>query len=247
MKVKSARVIAITNNKGGVGKTTTAKEIARFLSRIKKKSLIIDMDPQSNISSQLLDSTPQYTMRDVLTDSITMEKAIVDTKYQNIKCIVSSRTLERAEIISNQDFQKRIGTIAKLFDYIVIDCPPALNHLTEISLSCADEILVPLKTDRYSADGLIALLDEIDNIQKHRNTYAHKVHIFLNEYTNTKLAKQLRGELQNIPGFMDVTIGRYEIIKRDSFTNQVSESEMNRHKVRHQWTLLFQTILKECE
>lgn len=172
-----AKVIAIANQKGGVGKTTTAVNLSSCLAYKGKKVLIIDIDPQGNTTSGLgIDKkTITKSIYDVIINDEKIENALMDTPVENLKICPSNIQLVGAEVelvsvISRETRMKvAIAEIQDKFDYILIDCPPSLGLLTLNSLTAADTILVPIQCEYYALEGLSQLMNTVKLVQKHLN------------------------------------------------------------------------------
>ncbi|WP_349409002.1 ParA family protein [Pseudalkalibacillus sp. SCS-8] len=173
-----AKVIAIANQKGGVGKTTTSVNLGACLAYLGKKALLIDIDPQGNATSGVgIDKGDiDQCIYDVLVDDLDATKVIQQTNVEGLFVIPSSIQLAGAEIelvptISREVRLKRaIEQVSKRFDYIIIDCPPSLGLLTINSLTAADAVLIPVQCEYYALEGLSQLLNTIRLVQKHLNT-----------------------------------------------------------------------------
>jgi chromosome partitioning protein len=172
-----AKVIAIANQKGGVGKTTTAVNLSSCLGYKGKKVLIIDIDPQGNTTSGLgVDKKNiKRSIYDVLINDEKIKNALVDTSIENLKLCPSNIQLAGAEVelvsvISRETRMKvAISEIRDQFDFVLIDCPPSLGLLTVNSLTAADTILVPIQCEYYALEGLSQLMDTVRLVQKHLN------------------------------------------------------------------------------
>jgi chromosome partitioning protein len=173
-----AKVIAIANQKGGVGKTTTAVNLSSCLAVKGKKVLIIDTDPQGNTTSGLgIDKkTINKSIYEVLIDDEDINEAITDTLIDNLKICPSNIQLVGAEVelvsvISRETRMKvALSGIRDRFDYILIDCPPSLGLLTLNALTAADTILVPIQCEYYALEGLSQLMNTVKLVQRHLNT-----------------------------------------------------------------------------
>ncbi|OGO83708.1 MAG: sporulation initiation inhibitor Soj [Clostridiales bacterium GWC2_40_7] len=172
-----AKVIAIANQKGGVGKTTTAVNLSSCLAFKGKKVAIIDVDPQGNTTSGLgIDKkTIHKSIYEVLINDENIENALIDTVVGNLKICPSNIQLVGAEVelvsvISRETRMKvSISDIKDKFDFILIDCPPSLGLLTLNALTASDTILVPIQCEYYALEGLSQLMNTVKLVQKHLN------------------------------------------------------------------------------
>ncbi|MGM7703278.1 ParA family protein [Pseudalkalibacillus sp. Hm43] len=173
-----AKVIAIANQKGGVGKTTTSVNLGACLAYLGKKVLMIDIDPQGNATSGVgIDKGDiDQCIYDVLVDDVDAQKVIQQTNVEGLSIIPSSIQLAGAEIelvptISREVRLKRaLEQVNHQFDYIIIDCPPSLGLLTINSLTASDAVLIPVQCEYYALEGLSQLLNTVRLVQKHLNT-----------------------------------------------------------------------------
>ncbi len=172
-----SKVIAIANQKGGVGKTTTAVNLSSCLAVKGKKVLIIDIDPQGNTSSGLgVDKTNISTsIYDVIINDVHINDTLLKTKINDLMISPSNIQLAGAEVelvsvISRETRLKNaLEPVRKNFDFIIIDCPPSLGLLTVNSLTAADTILVPIQCEYYALEGLSQLMNTVKIVQKHLN------------------------------------------------------------------------------
>jgi chromosome partitioning protein len=173
-----SKIIAIANQKGGVGKTTTSVNLGAGLAAIGKKVLLIDIDPQGNTTSGVGINKADVAncIYDVLINEVHPKDAIEHTEIENLHIIPATIQLAGAEIelvptISREvRLKKSLQPIRNLYDYILIDCPPSLGILTINSLTAADSVLIPIQCEYYALEGLSQLLNTVRLVQKHLNT-----------------------------------------------------------------------------
>ena len=179
------KVISLVNQKGGVGKTTTSINLSSSLGHLDKKVLLIDLDSQSNTTTGLgiERAKIKYSTYDVIMGACDIKDAIIKTPFKNLSVIPSVIDLAGAEIelmqISMQDrtfvmteqLKNQINKIKDRYDYIIIDCPPALGILTTNSLAASDSVLIPIQCEYYSLEGVNLLLKTILQVQKKVNQH----------------------------------------------------------------------------
>lgn len=174
-----SRIVAVANQKGGVGKTTTSVNLSACLAHIGKKVLLIDTDPQGNATSGIgvNKGDVQKCIYDILIDDADIYEVIRTTKVENLDIIPATISLAGAEIelvstISREVRMKHaIQEVKDQYDYIIIDCPPSLGLLTINALTASDSILIPVQCEYYALEGLSQLLSTIRLVQKHLNEY----------------------------------------------------------------------------
>ncbi|WP_391118738.1 ParA family protein [Psychrobacillus sp. L3] len=171
------RIIAIANQKGGVGKTTTSVNLSACLAYLGKKVLLVDIDPQGNASSGVGVNKGEVNqcIYDVLIDDVNVLETIQETKVENLYIVPATISLAGAEIelvstISREVRLKRaLLEVKDKYEYIIIDCPPSLGLLTINSLTASDAIIIPVQCEFYALEGLSQLLSTIRLVQKHLN------------------------------------------------------------------------------
>ncbi|MDQ0482069.1 ParA family protein [Guptibacillus hwajinpoensis] len=172
-----ANIIAVANQKGGVGKTTTSVNVSACLAYLGKKVLLVDIDPQGNATSGvgIAKGDIEHCVYNILVDDRDAEEIIQETIVENLHVIPSTIQLAGAEIelvptISREVRLKRaLMKVEKNYDYIIIDCPPSLGLLTINSLTAANAVLIPVQCEYYALEGLSQLLNTVRLVQKHLN------------------------------------------------------------------------------
>ncbi len=171
------RIVAITNQKGGVGKTTTSVNLGACLAYIGKKVLLVDIDPQGNATSGVgvEKGDVHQCIYDVLVDDVDVKETIKQSKVENLSIVPATISLAGAEIelvptISREvRLKKALEKVKNDFDFIIIDCPPSLGLLTINALTASDAVIIPVQCEYYALEGLSQLLSTVRLVQKHLN------------------------------------------------------------------------------
>ncbi|WP_026836475.1 ParA family protein [Limisalsivibrio acetivorans] len=200
------KVIAIANQKGGVGKTTTAINLSSSLAFAEAKVLLVDMDPQGNASSGIGFDTSEkgYTsLYEVLIGDAEAEDAVIDTKVENLSLLPSNINLTAAEVelvttLSRETrLKKSLEKLREEYQVIIIDCPPSLGLLTVNALTAADSVLIPLQCEYYAMEGLGQLLNTIRLIRESLNENLSLEGILLTMYDpRNNLSKEVLNQVE---------------------------------------------------
>ncbi|PYD00731.1 ParA family protein [Microbacterium esteraromaticum] len=202
------RIFTVSNQKGGVGKTTTAVNLASALADLGGKVLVIDLDPQGNASTALgvAHSADTKSIYDVLINDLPFAEIVQDSpESENLRCAPSTIHLAGAEIelVSQVAREFRLRRALEEYlgdnpvDFVIIDCPPSLGLLTINAFTAASEVLIPIQCEYYALEGLSQLLGSIQMIQKHLNPELHLSTILLTMYdARTRLAQQVADEVR---------------------------------------------------
>lgn len=199
------KIIAVANQKGGVGKTTTAVNLSAALAQLKRRVLLIDCDPQGNATSGLgIDKTSlEQSVYDVLVDRANLGDIIIHTDYElDLVPAVMDLAGAEVELVEAEDklyrLKNAIRPIKGIYDYIIIDCPPSLGHVTLNALTAADSVLLPLQCEFYALEGLSQLMSTIEMVREQFNPELSIEGLVLTMYDGrTNLSQQVEAEVRS--------------------------------------------------
>ena len=202
------RILAVVNQKGGVGKTTTSVNLATAMAAVGKRVLLVDLDPQGNTSTGfgIASAQREKTSYDLLDGSTTVEEAAIATSIPNLSVIPATMDLTGAEIelVNVQNRETRLKSALDAvadYDYILIDCPPSLGLLTLNSLVAAHSVLIPLQCEFYALEGLSHLMKTIDMVKARFNPELDVQGVVLTMYDRrNKLTEQIEADVRNVMG-----------------------------------------------
>lgn len=200
-----SKIIAVVNQKGGVGKTTTAVNISTILAKKGKKVLLIDADPQGNATSGLgVDKNVEKSVYDVIINDAEMEEVLIQSPIKNLFVCPSNINLAGAEVelvsmlAREQILKNKLENIKDKFNYIIIDCPPSLGLLTINAFVASTSILIPIQCEYYALEGVGQLINTIELVKKqlNKNLYVEGVVLTMHD-ARTNLSTQVIKEVKN--------------------------------------------------
>jgi len=204
------KVISVINQKGGVGKTTSVINLGASLALLNKKTLIVDLDPQGNMTAGLNlppDQVKQKNTYFALSEEGRLAKNIISTNLDKLFCVGTDSNLAGAEVelvsVVGREFRLKESISEGLedFDYLLIDCPPSLGLLTVNALSASDSYLIPMQAEFFSMQGLTSIMKTANIVKKHLNTTLDLEGILLTMFdSRSNLSKQVMGEVKSFVG-----------------------------------------------
>ena len=200
-----SKIVSLTNQKGGVGKTTTSVNLAVSFAVSEVKTLLIDLDPQSNATTGLeqIANEPKGTIYDAIIRGTEAKDIITNTELKFLDMITSTNDLVGAEVelvnvmAREHQLEKVLKSIRKKYDYILIDCPPSLGLLTLNALTCSSSVIIPIQCEYYALEGLGQLLNTVRLVQKNLNRNLEIEGVLLTMYdSRLNLSKQVADEVK---------------------------------------------------
>lgn len=206
--IGNTKIVAIINQKGGVGKSTTAINLAAALGEMGKQVLLVDLDPQGNCSSGLgiEKSLIQQCIYDVLLNDVPIEDVIIPDITEGVDIAPATINLAGAEVelVAEMARENRlkdaVGSMRGRYDFVLVDCPPSLGLLTVNALVAADKLLIPIQCEFYALEGVTKLLESMKRVKSRLNPTLDIYGVLLTMYNNTTLSKQVADEVKNYFG-----------------------------------------------
>jgi chromosome partitioning protein len=202
-------IISFTNQKGGVGKTTTAVNVAATIATLDKKVLLVDLDPQGNASTGVgfMDRSSLNSSYNVITENMAITDAIYHTEFKNLDLVPSASHLAAAEL-EIRDFEARerilkgaLSVVKDKYDYIFIDCPPALGLLTINALVASDKVIIPCPCEFYALEGIVQLTNTIESIKEYSNPNLDVLGVLVTMYNSRlNISQSIMNDLRNYYG-----------------------------------------------
>lgn len=200
------KIYSITNQKGGVGKTTTAVNLSACLAKAGRKVLLVDIDPQGNTTSGIgiEKNSLEKSIYDALINNVSLDEIIVNSQIENLDVVPATIELAGAEIelvptLSREvKFRELLREVKDGYDYVIIDCPPSLGLLTINALTASTSVIIPIQCEYYALEGLSQLLNSLKLVKQHLNTALDIEGVLLTMYDpRTKLSSQVVEEVKN--------------------------------------------------
>ncbi len=223
-----AKIIAFTNQKGGVGKTTTACAMCGGLASKGKKVLAIDLDPQGNLSFSLGAEDSEITIHDVMTGRASIHEALVTTDTCDVipsNIILSGIELELTQARREYVLKDKLSPILRFYDYIIIDTPPALSILTINAYACADDLIIPMTAEILSLQGISQIKNTITAVKKYFNSNLSLKGILLTKFNNRML---LSKEVEEMASVIASQLGT--VVLNTKISNCIAIAEAPAHK-----------------
>ncbi len=248
------KIFSVYNNKGGVGKTTTTKYFAKWLAAKGSRVLLIDLDPQTNLTSQFLVSndTKEKNTTKLLLGTERINDLILQTNVERIDIVAADLSLLEANNTMMLEAMKKAPTtrldrkmqaLNGEYDYVLIDCPPTMDLLVSNALAASTDIIIPIKADSYSVDGITMLINKVEEIKLEFNNDLKIRKIFLNQYKKTNNHRNVFNLCKEfLADFSNKTVGDYIVVSEDTIA--ADSNQIEGHKIQEQYNNLFLEIVE---
>ncbi len=248
------KIFSVYNNKGGVGKTTTTKYFAKWLAAKGSRVLLIDLDPQTNLTSQFLVSndTKEKNTTKLLLGTERINDLILQTNVERIDIVAADLSLLEANNTMMLEAMKKAPTtrldrkmqaLNGEYDYVLIDCPPTMDLLVSNALAASTDIIIPIKADSYSVDGITMLINKVEEIKLEFNNDLKIRKIFLNQYKKTNNHRNVFNLCKEfLADFSKKTVGDYIVVSEDTIA--ADSNQIEGHKIQEQYNNLFLEIVE---
>jgi len=227
-----AHITTIANQKGGVGKTTTTQSLSCYLTKAGYKTLVIDLDPQCNLSYSFDADQTKAGIYEVLHNHCTVSEIIQTTPNGDIvtgNLLLSSADLEFNKIGKEYMLRDILAELHPIYDYILLDTPPTLGLLTINALTASNDVLIPLGANIYSVQGLGQLIENINGIRKYCNPNLKVVGMLITRYKNTNVTSSVNETLQEMS--KEISLPLFDVIIREGIS--IEESQINKQSILH--------------
>lgn len=214
------KVITYSSNKGGVGKSSIALNVAGYLG-LKDKVLYVGLDGQKNSSSVLRKDKTINTIYEVLNGSKKIQDAIYESRFKNVDYIPENRKLDSAKV-NSLALKKLIQEIYSDYDYVIFDCPPALNSVVQSTYVASDVVCIPSELDKFSSSNLTTVINTVERLNKNAHIYVLPSMVV----SNSKLHKKVRGELETFVQTRDNVELSHDLPYRIEISNQMFDNKL---------------------